>query len=54
MQVVIAVLSVVLFFFWLFEPGWEIVKILGLISSTCLCLSMIISYRAEEKNKKKE
>ena len=39
---------------WLFEPGWRVTKILGIISNALLLLSMLLSYRAEEKMKKKD
>ena len=51
---------VVLLILWLFEPGWRVSKILGIIANALLLLSMLLSYRAEEKmkgkddNKKKE
>ena len=43
---------VVLLILWLFEPGWRVTKILGIISNALLLLSMLLSYRAEEKMKK--
>lgn len=43
---------VVLPILWLFEPGWGVSKILGIISNVLLLLSMLLSYRAEEKMKK--
>ena len=46
-QAALALLFAILFILWLFEPGWRIAKILGLVSS------MAISYMAEERNKKK-
>lgn len=52
-QVVLAILFAVLFFLWLFEPGWHAAKILGLIANALLFLSMFISYLAENKNKEK-
>ena len=61
-QVILATLFAVLFIVWLFMlfmPGEEVDKItrwcqlLGLISSAGGVLSMVLSYRAEEKNKKK-
>ena len=39
---------------WLFEPGWRVTKILGIISNALLLLSMLLSYRAEEKMKEKD
>lgn len=58
-QVILATLFAVLFIVWLFMPGEEGDKIfrwcqiLGLISSAGGVLSMVMSYRAEEKSKKK-
>ena len=52
-QVVLAILFAVLFILWLFEPGWRVAKILGLIANALLFLSMLISYLAENKNKEK-
>lgn len=52
-QVVFAILFAGLFILWLFEPGWRVTKILGLIGNALLCLSMFISYQAEKKNKDK-
>jgi hypothetical protein len=45
---------VVLLILWLFEPGWRVTKILGIISNALLLLYMLLSYRAEEKIKKKD
>ena len=45
---------VVLLILWLFEPGWRFTKILGIISNALLLLSMLLSYRAEEKMEKKD
>ena len=52
MQVFLAVLFAVLFIVWLFFPGWGYLKILGLIANALGVFSMVLSYRAEEKNKK--
>lgn len=61
-QVVLATLFAVLFIVWLFMlfmPGEEVDKItrwcllLGLIAWAGGVLSMVLSYRDEEKNKKK-
>ena len=54
MQLVLAGISFVLLILWLFEPGWRASKILGIISSALLIVSMLLSYRAEEKMKKKD
>ena len=45
---------VVLLILWLFEPGWRVTKIIGIISNALLLLSMLLSYRAEEKMEKKD
>ena len=52
-QVFVAIISAVLFILWLFVPGWHLNKILGLIASVLLCLSMYISYQTGKKNKDK-
>ena len=54
MQLCLAGGGAVLLVFWLFEPGWRASKILGIISCILLLISMLLSYRAEEKNKKKD
>jgi hypothetical protein len=54
MQLGLAGCFVVLLILWFFEPGWRASKILGIISNAMLLISMLLSYRAEEKNKKKE
>ena len=53
MQVALIVLWAVLLIFWLVFPGNIYARILGVISSALGILSMVLSYRAEEKNKKK-
>ncbi len=50
-QVVLAILFVILFILWLFEPGWRIPKILGLTGNALLFLSMVISYLSEKRKK---
>lgn len=54
MQLGLAGCFVILLALWLFEPGWRVSKILGIISNALLLLSMLLSYRAEEKLKKKD
>jgi hypothetical protein len=54
MQLGLAGCFVVLLILWLFEPGWRVTIILGIISNALLLLSMLLSYRAEEKMKKKD
>lgn len=53
MQVALIVLWAVLLIFWLVFPGNIYARILGVISSALGILSMVLSYRAEEKNKNK-
>lgn len=53
LQVGLAILFAVLFIFWLFIPAPVSSRILGLLSNALLLLSMVLSYRAEEKAKKK-
>ena len=53
-QLVLAGIAAALIIFWLVRPGWGIEKILGILSNALLILAMMLSYRAEEKMKKKE
>ena len=53
LQVALIVLWALLLIFWLVSPGNIYARILGVISSALGILSMVLSYRAEEKNKKK-
>ena len=54
MQVALAICFAVLFLVWIFIPTNSVYsRILGLISNALGFLSMVLSYRAEEKNKKK-
>lgn len=52
-QVALIVLWAILLIFWVVFPGNIYSRILGVISSALGILSMVLSYRAEEKNKKK-
>ena len=52
-QVALIVLWAILLIFWLVFPGNIYSRILGVISSALGILSMVLSYRAEEKNKNK-
>lgn len=52
-QVLLAILFGVLLIFWIIFPGKVEVKVLGIISCALGMLSMVLSYRAEEKLKKK-
>lgn len=53
LQVALIVFWAILLIFWLVSPGNIYARILGVISSALGILSMVLSYRAEEKNKKK-
>ena len=52
LQVGLAILFMVLFVIWLFIPVPIYSRILGLLSCGLGALSMILSYKAEEKSKK--
>ena len=52
LQVALAILFAVLLVIWVFLPGNIYARILGVISSALGILSMVLSYKAEEKNKK--
>ena len=52
LQVGLAILFTVLFIIWLFIEVSMYTRILGLLSNGLGILSMILSYKAEEKNKK--
>ena len=54
MQLGLAGCFVVLLILWRCEPGWRVSKILGIIANALLLLSMLLSYRAEEKMKGKD
>ena len=51
-QVTLIVLSAILLVFWIVSPGIVSARILGVITCVLLILSMVLSYQAEEKNKK--
>ena len=53
MQVALIIIAAILIVIWFVLPGSIETKILGVISNALLILSMVLSYRAEEKNKKK-
>ena len=53
MQVALIVIAAILLVIWLVLPGNIYTRILGVISNALLILSMVLSYRAEEKNKRK-
>ena len=52
-QVALIILSAILLVFWVVSPGIVFARILGVITCVLLILSMVVSYRAEEKNNKK-
>lgn len=52
LQLILAGLAAALIIFWLVYPGWELGKILGIVSNALLIIGMLLSYRAEEKLKK--
>ena len=54
LQLTLAGIAAVLLIFWLICPGWEIGKVLGILSNALLIFGMLLSYRAEEKLKKKD
>lgn len=54
MQLILAGCGVVLLVFWLFTAEGGVGRILGLLSNALLILAMLLSYRAEEKLKKKD
>ena len=53
MQVALIIIAAILIVIWFVLPGSIETRILGVISNALLILSMVLSYRAEEKNKKK-
>ena len=52
-QLIIGILSAILFIVWIVLPGNIITRLLGMFSNALVMLSMYLSYRAEEKNKNK-
>lgn len=48
----IAAGSIVLIIIWLRMPGWETGKILEIISSILVIISMALAFKIEEKNKR--
>ncbi len=51
LQVSLAAFFVVYIIVWLFSPGWEASKILGILSGILTLMAIYYSYKAEEKNK---
>ena len=54
MQLVLAGIAAVLLLFWLFQPVRIGHKIMGILSNALLIVAMLLSYREEEKIKKKD
>ena len=54
MQMFLGIVFAVLFIIWIFLNVPLFSRILGLTSNALGFLSMVLSYRAEEKNKKKQ
>ncbi len=52
LQVSLGIVFAVLFILWIFLPVPLYSRILGLTSNALGVLSMVLSYRAEEKNKR--
>ena len=52
LQVGLAIIFLVLFVIWLFIPVPIYSRILGLLSNGLGLLSMVLTYKAEEKSKK--
>lgn len=52
-QLIIGILSAILFIVWIVLPGNIITRLLGMLSNALVMLSMYLSYRAEEKKKNK-
>ncbi len=52
MQVTLGILFAILLVIWLILPGEIHTRLLGIISTALGILSMVLSYRAEEKKKK--
>ena len=53
LQAAIGIVFAILFIVWLFMPASVYSRVLGLTSNALGILAMVLSYRAEERNKKK-
>ena len=53
-QPVLAGIAAALIIFWLISPASSFLKFMGILSNALLILAMLLSYRAEEKLKKKD
>ena len=53
-QLILAGIAAALIIFWLIYPGNIVSRFMGILSNALLILAMLLSYRAEEKLKKKD
>ena len=53
-QLILAGIAAALIIFWLIDPGNMVSRFMGILSNALLILAMLLSYRAEEKLKKKD
>lgn len=53
-QLILAGIAAALIIFWLIYPGNMVSRFMGILSNALLILAMLLSYRAEEKLKKKD
>ena len=50
----LAGIAAILIIFWIVFPEKNLVKVVGILSNALLILAMLLSFRAEEKLKKKD
>ena len=53
-QLILAGIAAILIIFWIVFPEKNLVKVMGILSNALLILAMLLSFRAEEKLKKKD
>ena len=53
-QLILAGLAAILVIFWLIYPVNTVTRFMGILPNALLILAMLLSYRAEEKLKKKD
>lgn len=53
-QLILAGIAAILIIFWIVFPEKNLVKVVGILSNALLILAMLLSFRAEEKLKKKD
>ena len=53
-QLILAGIAAALIIFWLISSASTFLKFMGILSNALLILAMLLSYRAEEKLKKKD